>query len=67
MTDTTIADVKPEDDTKPCKKCQSTDHTTLGHIDGGSPQPVTADGHIDGGAPAPVTVQGHIDGGSAPK
>lgn len=66
MTDTTVADVRPADDTKPCQKCQSMDHTTLGHIDGGSPQPFTVEGHIDGGA-APVTVEGHIDGGTPAK
>ena len=47
MTDTTKIDAK----TDPCEKCESTDHTTMGHIDGGSPTPFTANGHIDGGAP----------------
>ncbi|MFL6121230.1 hypothetical protein [Actinophytocola sp.] len=49
MTDTTVTDVRPEDDTKPCKKCQSMDHTTLGHVDGGTP--FTVEGHVDGGVP----------------
>lgn len=47
MTDTTKIDPKID----PCEKCESTDHTTMGHIDGGSPTPFTANGHIDGGAP----------------
>jgi hypothetical protein len=65
MTDITTADTRPADgDTKPCKLCESNEHTTNGHYDGGSP--VTAEGHYDGGA-VPVTTQGHYDGGSAPK
>jgi hypothetical protein len=64
MTDTTIADVRPEDDTKPCVKCHSMDHTTAGHVDGG--EPLTVNGHVDGGS-APVTVQGHVDGGTPQK
>lgn len=49
MTDTTKID--PKTDKSPCEKCDSTEHTTLGHIDGGSPTPFTTNGHIDGGAP----------------
>lgn len=62
MTDTT--EVRPEDDTKPCKECKSTEHTTSGHFDGGSP--VTGNGHFDGGS-APISVSGHFDGGAPPK
>jgi hypothetical protein len=47
VTDTT----KIEPQTDPCEKCDSTEHTTMGHIDGGSPTPFTTNGHIDGGAP----------------
>lgn len=67
MTDTTktrpFEDTSRGDDTKPCKECNSAQHTTLGHYDGGSPTP---NGHYDGGS-VPVTTQGHYDGGSAPK
>jgi hypothetical protein len=67
MTDITTADTKPvEGNTKPCKLCQSNEHTTNGHFDGGSPAPVAAEGHFDGGS-TPVTTEGHFDGGSAPK
>jgi hypothetical protein len=48
MTDTTT---KPADDTLPCKECSSTEHTTLGHWEGGSPAPATTNGHWEGGAP----------------
>jgi len=51
MTDTTTTDPRPADDTKPCTECESTEHTTSGHYDGGSPAPVTTNGHYDGGAP----------------
>jgi hypothetical protein len=68
MTDATktrpFEDTTRGDDTKPCKECNSPNHTTLGHVDGGSPAPVTANGHVDGGS-MPVTTQGHVDGGSA--
>jgi hypothetical protein len=47
MTDTT--EVKPGEKFR-CEKCESTEHTTNGHIDGGAP-PATTNGHIDGGAP----------------
>lgn len=50
MTDTSTADVKPVDNTKPCKICQSPDHTTAGHYDGGTPAPMAPDGHYDGGS-----------------
>jgi hypothetical protein len=43
-----------DDSTKPCPVCGSTEHTTDGHLDGGSP--VTA-GHIDGGAPPDYAVE----------
>jgi hypothetical protein len=49
VTDTTKID--PKTDTKPCEECESTEHTTLGHWDGGSPTPMTTNGHWDGGAP----------------
>lgn len=45
MTDSTKVE------TMHCEKCDKTDHTTLGHIDGGSPAPATTNGQIDGGAP----------------
>lgn len=49
MTDQTT--VKPDDkrDSRPCEECESTDHTTLGHVDGGDVP--AANGHVDGGAP----------------
>ncbi len=34
-----------------CEKCDETTHTTLGHVDGGTPAPATTNGHVDGGAP----------------
>lgn len=48
MTDTT--EVKPGDkDFMPCEKCDSTEHTTNGHFEGGS----SPTGHFEGGsAPA---------------
>lgn len=57
MTDTTKT--RPLEDVTPCAKCDSTEHSTLGHYDGGE----SPAGHYDGG----VITQGHYDGGSAPK
>jgi hypothetical protein len=77
MTDTTTPETPTVEDVTPCAKCQSTAHTTRGHIDGGTPAPIAnghidggsapiANGHIDGGS-APATTNGHIDGGAPPK
>jgi hypothetical protein len=74
MTDTTTETVE---DTTPCAECKSTEHTTRGHVDGGTPTPIAnghvdggsapiANGHVDGGS-APVTTNGHVDGGAPPK
>jgi hypothetical protein len=49
VTDTTK--IETETGTTPCEKCDSTEHTTLGHMDGGTPTTFTTDGHMDGGAP----------------
>src|SRR5215213_4704839 len=47
MTDTTK--VEPDTEKVPCATCGTTEHTTLGHMDGGTP--MTTNGHMDGGAP----------------
>lgn len=50
MTDTT--NVKPGEKFS-CEKCNSNEHTTMGHVDGGSSPTggATTNGHVDGGAP----------------
>lgn len=63
MTDTTTPETPTIEDTTPCAECKSTEHTTRGHVDGGTPAPI-ANGHVDGGA-APIAF-GHVDGGAAP-
>jgi hypothetical protein len=62
MTDTTTADVRPEDDTKPCKYCQSNDHTTNGHFEGSGIDPTKGETD-DGGTASPM---GHFEGSSIP-
>jgi len=80
MTDTTktrpFEDTTRGDDTKPCKECNSPDHTTLGHFEGSDVPPATTDGHFEGsgieveghfeGSSVPVTTQGHFEGSSIP-
>jgi hypothetical protein len=61
MTDTTAPEVPTIEDAPPCAECKSTEHTTKGHVEGGSP---IANGHVEGGT-APIAF-GHVEGGTAP-
>jgi hypothetical protein len=74
MTDTTktrpFEDTTRGDDTKPCKECNSPDHTTLGHFEGNGIE-VSPEGHFEGnsieeGDDTEVTTQGHFEGNSIP-